>query len=170
MHCSALAASLVAVLLASLPACTITFREKPLLPVENDRNFSVGFQEGCWNTTQTVVEGFGPEIKEVRLEEENRAGLIVTDFAVLPDTGPDVKHLKKVAHTGNAGFIGGRYALTVTVREIRGERCKVKVVSRIEGYLGQEYGYQVLRSTGLLEEEILTRIGQELSSPAVAEG
>jgi len=53
------------------------------------------------------------------------------------------------------------------VREIRGGHAKVKIVARIEGYMGEEYGYQVLRSTGLIEETLFTRLNETLGTTPV---
>lgn len=156
----------VGLLLLALPACTITFREKPIEPLDTDRNFPVAL-DSCWETTSDVIRQFPPEIKESRFEPENEAGLIVTDFAVLPDRGEPHQHLDNIAYSRGARFIGGRYTLTTTLRKIRDGSCKVKVVARIEGYLGEEYGYQVLRSKGLLEETVFNRIEQRLGTAPV---
>lgn len=157
-----------AFLLLALPACTITFREKPIEPLDTDRNYAVPLEQ-CWSATQAVIEDFVPEVKEANFEPENEAGLIVSEFAVLADQGEPVNHLRQVAYARGAPFIGGRYTLTTTLRKVRDGTCKVKVVARIEGYLGEEYGYQVLRSTGLLEETIFERLGTQLGAEPVAD-
>lgn len=155
-----------AALLVALPACTITFRQKPIEPLDPDRNFEAPLDR-TWEATREVIAGFGPEIETAEFEDD--AGLIVTEFAVFPDAGPDYAQLDSAAYAQGFPFIGGRYTLTVTVREVRGEQTKVRIVPRIEGYLGEEYGYQTLRSTGLLEEELFGRISTELGVPPISE-
>lgn len=155
-----------AVLLLALPACTITFRERPLEPVDDDRNFDAPVQE-TWEVVQEVVHGFVDEIQRVEFEDD--AGIIVTEFAVLPDVGPPHQQLDEVALAQGYPFIGGRYSLTVTVRQVQGGQSKVRVVPRLEGYLGEEYGYQTLRTTGVLEQELFNRISGRLGQP-ISEG
>ncbi len=155
----------VVVLLVALPACTVTFRRKPIVPIDNDRNFDVGVQT-CWDTSRKVVTDFSSGVDDQVFQ--NNAGLLVTKYAVFSDSGnDDWRHLKRVAYSQGAPFIGGRYQLTLTTRTIRGGACKVRVVARIEGYMGEEYGYQALRSTGLLEQEIFDRISAALGAEPV---
>ena len=150
------------VLLLALPACTVTFRRKPIEPIDNDRNFEVGV-ETCWQTSRQVVVDFTSGVEDEQYDTTNQTGLLVTDYAVFSDTGDeDFNHLRRVAYSQGAPFIGGRYQLTLTTREIRGGSCKVRVVARIEGYMGEEYGYQALRSTGILEQELFDRISGAL--------
>ncbi|MFQ5743592.1 MAG: hypothetical protein ACE5HV_08385 [Acidobacteriota bacterium] len=153
-------------LLAALPACTVTFRQKPIAPLNTSRNYKTGVKD-AWTAAKAVIEEWPHEIQEANFEEENGAGLLTTDFKVLSDQGDKINHLKKVAYAQGASFIGGRYALTVTVREVRGGLSRIKVVARIEGYLGEDYGYQVLRSTGLLEEAVFNRINERLGTTPV---
>ncbi len=159
----------VVVLLVALPACTVTFRRKPIVPLDNDRNFDIGVQT-CWDTSRQVVTDFASGIDDEDFDPQNKAGLLVTKYAVFSDSGPDDwRHLKKVAYSQGAPFIGGRYQLTLTTRTIRGGACKVRVVARIEGYMGEDYGYQALRSTGLLEQEIFDRISKALGTEPVGD-
>ena len=154
----------VVLLLAALPACTVTFRRKPIVPIDNDRNFDVDVQS-CWDTSTKVVADFTSDVDEQEFAPQNNTGLMVTKYAVFSDSGDnDWQHLKRVAYAQGAPFIGGRYQLTLTTRTIRGGACKVRVVARIEGYMGEEYGYQALRSTGLLEQEIFDRISAALGT------
>lgn len=155
-------------LLLALPACTVTFRRKPIEPIDNDRNYTVEIAN-CWETSKQVVTDFTPGIEDESFEPANNAGLLVTDYSVFADTGDeDWRHLKRVAYSQGAPFIGGRYQLTLTTRLIRGGNCKVRVVARIEGYMGEEYGYQALRSTGVLEQEIFDRISTALGAEPVS--
>lgn len=157
----------VVLLLAALPACTVTFRRKPIVPIDNDRNFDVDVQS-CWDTSTKVVADFTSGVDEQEFDPQNNTGLMVTKYAVFSDSGDnDWQHLKRVAYAQGAPFIGGRYQLTLTTRTIRGGACKVRVVARIEGYMGEEYGYQALRSTGLLEQEIFDRISAALGTEPV---
>ena len=147
----------------------MTFRRKPIQPLDNDRNYGVPVTQ-CWETSKQVITGFVPDIEEATFAPANQAGMIVTEFKVLSDTGDeDYNHLKRVAYAQGAPFIGGRYQLTVTTRLIRGDRCKVRIVVRIEGYMGEEFGYQTLRSTGVIEEEIFGRISTALGAEPVTE-
>ncbi len=157
----------VVVLLVTLPACSVTFRRKPIVPIDNDRNYNVGVQI-CWDTSRKVVTDFTSGIEEEDFDPQNNAGLLVTRYAVFSDSGEnDWQYLKEVAYSQGAPFIGGRYQLTLTTRTVRGGACKVRVVARIEGYMGEEYGYQALRSTGLLEQEIFDQISVALGTEPV---
>ena len=152
------------VVLLALPACTVTFRRKPIEPIDNDRNYTVDLL-ACWDSSKQAVADFVDGVEDQTFDPNNNTGLLVTDYAVFADTGnEDWKHLKRVAYSQGAPFIGGRYQLTLTTRTIRGGACKVRVVARIEGYMGEEYGYQALRSTGVLEQEIFDRISAALGA------
>lgn len=151
-------------LLAILPtlACTVTFRRKPIEPIDNDRNYDVEVVT-CWEASRQVMTAFATGIESESFEADNDAGMLITDYAVFADTGDeDWRHLRRVSYSQGAPFIGGRYQLTLTTRQIRGGACKVRVVARIEGYMGEEYGYQALRSNGTLEQEIFNRISTQL--------
>ena len=155
----------VALLLVALPACQITWRQRPVEPLDRDRKYEMQYDQ-TWVAVQQVMRGFGLEVKEQR--QEGDVGLVDTEFKVLSDTDEDVNRLNKVAYTGPGGFIGGRYAMTVTVRGLNSGETKVKVVTRVEGFINEEYGYQVLRSTGLLENEVFVRIGNQLGTEPIA--
>ncbi len=155
---------LVAVILCLvvLPSCTVTFRRKPIEPIDNDRNFEVALQQ-CWQASRDVVADFANGVEDEQFDAESNTGLLVTEYAVFADTGDDDwRHLRRVSYSQGAPFIGGRYQLTLTTRGIRGGACKVRLVARIEGYMGEEYGYQALRSTGVLEQEVFDRISTQL--------
>ena len=69
----------------------------------------------------------------------------------------------------NKAFIGGRYALTVTTRNVRDSGTRVKVTTRVEGYISEEYGYQELRSRGIIEDREFAAIGESVgAAPAEA--
>jgi hypothetical protein len=158
------------VLLAALPACTVTFRRKPIEPIDNDRNFAVAIDQ-CWQESRRIVSDFAGGIEDEQYDNENNTGLLVTDYAVFSDTGDDDwNHVKRVSYSQGAPFIGGRFQLTLTTRTIRDGACKVRVVARIEGYMGEEYGYQALRSTGLLEQELFNRIALALGVEPTGDG
>jgi|TARA_B100000315_G_C14583953_1_gene591938 hypothetical protein len=155
------------VLLVALPACSVTFRRKPIVPIDNDRNYNVSVQT-CWDTAKKVVTDFSSGVEEEDFDPQNTTGLLVTRYAVFSDSGEnDWQYLREVVYSQGAPFIGGRYQLTLTTRTVRGGACKVRVVARIEGYMGEEYGYQALRSTGLLEQEIFDRISAGLGAEPV---
>ena len=157
----------VVLLLVVLPACTVTFRRKPIEPIDNDRNYEVAGL-ACWDTSRQAVANFATGIEQEDFDAQNNTGLLVSDYGVFPDSGvEDWKHLKKVAYSQGAPFIGGRYQLTLTTRPVRGGACKVRVVARIEGYMGEDFGYQALRSTGILEQEIFDRISTALGAQPV---
>jgi len=152
------------VLLLALPGCTVTFRRKPIEPIDNDRNYEVDVTE-CWDASRQVVADFANGVESESFEPQNQAGMLVTDYAVFADTGDeDWRHLRRVSYSQGAPFIGGRYQITLTTRTMRGGACKVRVVARIEGYMGEEYGYQALRSNGTLEQEIFGRISIALGT------
>ena len=72
-----------------------------------------------------------------------------------------------MAITGAGGFIGGRYTVTLTVRGVRNESIRVKVVTRVEGYINEEFSYQVLRSTGVIEREMFAALGRLLGTTPI---
>lgn len=147
-------------ILVALPACKITWREPTLEPLNTNRFYDAELEETCEAST-SVLEEFELEIDETQREEG--ACLIETDYRVLPDTGEDpIDHLEEVAITGRGPFIGGRYAVTITGRASRDEGTRLKVVTRIEGYINEEFGYQVLRSEGLIEDRIFQAVGDRL--------
>lgn len=156
------------VLLVFLTSCTVTFRRKPIEPIDNDRNYDVDVME-CWEASREVLTAFATGIESESFEQENDAGMMITEYAVFADTGDeDWRHLRRVSYAQGAPFIGGRYQLTLTTRRLRGEgACKVRVVARIEGYMGEEYGYQALRSNGTLEQEIFDRISTRLGAEPI---
>lgn len=155
--------ALVAGLLAAVPACTITWREPTIEPLDNDRVYAAGLESAC-AAAERVVRDFGLEVQETR--EQGGACLVESDFRVLPDIGDDpVDHLDEVAYVGVGGFIGGRYAVTVTARS-REDNTRIKVVTRIEGYVNEEFGYQVLRSRGVIEREMFAALADHLGQPA----
>lgn len=152
----------LAVLLLVMPGCSITWREPQLEPLNTNRFYDADLEATC-DAAQSVVEGLGLEVDDSQREE--RACLIATDYKVLADAGEDpLEHLGDVALIGPGPFIGGRYTVTVTGRGSRDGGTRLKVVTRIEGYINQEFGYQVLRSTGLIEERVFERVGSRLGA------
>ncbi len=156
---------LLLVALAALPACTITWREPTIQPLNTSRFYAAELNPTC-DAAQQAAATLGVPIQEVQQQE--RACLISTDFKVLPDTGENpLDHLKEVAWVGVGGFIGGRYSLTITARTVRDGGTRVRITTRIEGYVNEEFGYQVLRSKGLIESHLFDAIGQRLGTPPV---
>lgn len=155
---------LAAMLLVALPACSITWRQRPIEPLDTDRTYAAGFED-AWAAIERTVTGIELEVRD--RQQEDGVGLLETGYSVLSDTGDDINRLDKIAYAGPGGFIGGRYTLTVTVRSLRSGDTRVKVNTRIEGYVNEEFGYQVLRSRGLIEDRIFTRIGTALGTEPV---
>jgi len=147
----------------ALPACTITWREPTLQPLNANRFYASAVNTTC-HAAEQVIKDFGLTIKSAQYEE--RACLIETDFKVLSDTGDEpANHLKKVAWTGVGGFIGGRYTVTATGRSVRDGGTRVRVTTRIEGYINEEFGYQVLRSRGVIEDALFASLGEAVGEP-----
>ena len=116
--------------LLALPACQITWREPVLQPLNSNRYYDSGLETTCAAALQ-VVTRLGLSVKES--QEEERACLLETDFKVLSDFGDDpTEYLDKVAFVGVGPFIGGRYTLTVTTRDVRNSGTRVKVTTRVE--------------------------------------
>ncbi len=157
-------ASLLLVVLA-LPACQITWREPVLQPLNSNRYYDSTLETTCAAAEQ-VVTRLGLTVKESQQEE--RACLLETEFKVLSDIGEDpTEHLDRVAFVGVGPFIGGRYTLTVTTRNVRDSGTRVKVSTRVEGYINEEFGYQVLRSRGIIEERVFAAIGVSVGAAPV---
>ena len=68
---------------------------------------------------------------------------------------------------GAGVLIGVPSTLTVTTREVRNGGTRVRVSTRIEGYVNEEFGYQVLRSNGLIESNIFDAIGDRLGTTPI---
>ncbi len=146
-------------------ACQITWREPVIEPVNTNRFFDAELAPTC-DAAEQVVQALGLALEDV--QREDTACLLDTKFSVFPDEGDDpIDHLKSVAMVGAGGFIGGRYTLTVTTRDVRNGGTRVRVSTRIEGYVNEEFGYQVLRSNGLLERSIFDAIGVKLGADPV---
>lgn len=144
----------------ALPACQITWREPVLQPLNSNRYYDTNLETTC-DAAQKVVMNLGLTVKESQAQE--RACLLETDFKVLSDSGDDpTEHLDRIAFVGVGPFIGGRYALTVTTRDVRDSGTRVKVTTRVEGYISQEFGYQVLRSRGIIEDRVFAAIGESV--------
>ena len=156
---------LVALLVFFLPACTVTWREPTIEPLNTNRFYDSTLTDTC-DAVEAMITDFGLAIQSS--EREERACLLDTDFKVFSDTGDDdINHLKRVAWTGVGSFIGGRYTVTVTTRNVRDGGTRVRVSTRIEGYIDEEFGYQVLRSRGIIEESMFATIGQSLGASPV---
>lgn len=160
-----LARVLSAAVLVTLPACKITWREPTLEPLNTNRFYAAELNAVC-DASRDTLEDLG--LAETEFRQEDGACLLDTGWRVLSDTGEDpTNHLDEVAIIGPGPFIGGRYTVTITGRASRDEGTRLRVVTRIEGYINQEFGYQVLRSKGLLEDRIFAAIGDELGTPPV---
>ena len=150
-------------LLLGMSACQITWREPVIEPVNTNRFYDAELEPTC-DAAEQVVQSLGLALEDV--QREDSACLLDTKFRVFSDEGDDpTNHLGRVAMVGAGGFIGGRYTLTVTTRDVRNGGTRVRVSTRIEGYVNEEFGYQVLRSNGLLERSIFEAIGAQLGAP-----
>lgn len=159
---------LAALMILALPACTITLREPTLRPLNTNRFYAADLGATC-DAVDQALQKSGLAIKDS--QREDRACLVDTNFKVLSDTGEDpANHLKKVAWTGVGGFIGGRYTVTVTTRTVRDGGTRVRVSTRVEGYINEEFGYQVLRSRGIIEDTLFSSIAEQLGTAAVEAG
>ncbi len=157
--------SLVVGLTIVATGCTLTFKEPVLEPLNTNRFYDAEIADTC-SAVERVVADLGLEIKGSQHEE--RACLTDTQSKVFSDVGDEpTNHLKQVAWAGAGGFIGGRYTLTVTTRDVRDGGTRVRVTTRIEGYINEEFGYQVLRSKGLIEGRVFAAIGTALGTAAV---
>jgi hypothetical protein len=152
-------------LLLTFGACQITLREPVIEPLNTNRFFDAALEPTC-DAAEQVVEALGLAIEDV--QREGNACLLDTKFKVFSDEGDNpLDHLAKVAMVGAGGFIGGRYTLTVTTRDVRNGGTRVRVSSRIEGYVNEEFGYQVLRSNGTIEAGVFDAIGSRLGAAPV---
>jgi hypothetical protein len=155
-------------MLLGLTACQITWREPVIEPVNTNRFYDAELAPTC-DAVEQVVQSLGLSLEDV--QREDNACLLDTEFSVFSDQGDDpMRHLKRVAMIGAGGFIGGRYTMTVTTRDVRNGGTRVRVSTRIEGYVNEEFGYQVLRSNGLIERSVFDAIGAELGAPPVEAG
>ena len=152
-------------LLVALPGCQLTFREPRLEPLNTNRFYEAEIGPTC-DALAGIADALGLPVESDR--REDNACLIETGFRVFSDTGDDpIDSLPKAAHTGVGGFIGGRYFVTLTGRDVRDGGTRVRATVRIEGYINQEFGYQVLRSRGVIEQRIFDGVGSRLGVSAV---
>lgn len=151
--------------MAALPACQVTFREPTLQPLNTNRFYDAEVAATC-DAVEQVLQDMGLAV--MKRERQADACLIDTDPKVFPDTGDDpINHLKRSAFTAAGSFIGGRWFVTITGRDVRDGGARLRVVTRIEGYVNQEFGYQVLRSSGIIEDRIFAAVGDKLGVPPV---
>lgn len=157
--------ALAALTILTLPACTVTWREPVLQPLNASRFYDDEITATC-DAVEAVATRMGLTIKDTTRQE--RACLVETDFRVFSDAGDDpTEHLKRVAWTGVGRFIGGRYTTTITSRDVRDGGTRVRISTRIEGYISEEFGYQVLRSRGIIEDAMFAAIGVSLGTGPV---
>ena len=150
-----------------LPGCQLTFREPRLEPLNTNRFYEAEIGPTC-DALAEMANELGLPVESDR--REDNACLIETGFRVFSDTGDDpIDSLTKAAHTGVGGFIGGRYFVTLTGRDVRDGGTRVRATVRVEGYINEEFGYQVLRSRGVIEQRIFDGVGSRLGVSA-AEG
>lgn len=150
----------LAVCLLALPACRITFREPTIQPLNTNRFYDAEVAATC-DAVERVLQDLALPLKKA--DRQSSACLIDTDFKIFPDIGEEpTNHLKRSAFTGVGSFIGGRYFVTITGRDVRDGGSRLRVVTRIEGYINEEFGYQVLRSTGVIEDRIFAAVGEKL--------
>ena len=163
---SSVQSGLIVTMLVSLGACQITLREPVIEPLNTNRFYDAELDRTC-DAVEQVVQALGMTLEDVQREEN--ACLLDTEFKVFSDTGDDpLDHLARVAMVGAGGFIGGRYTVTVTTRDVRNGGTRVRVSTRIEGYVNEEFGYQVLRSNGVIEGRVFEQVGTQLGSAPVA--
>lgn len=157
--------SLMLPMLLVMGGCQITWREPVIEPLNTNRFYDAELAPTC-DAAEQVVQALGLTLGDV--QRENNACLLDTEFRVFSDEGDDpMNHLGRVAMVGAGGFIGGRYTLTVTTRDVRNGGTRVRVSTRIEGYVNEEFGYQVLRSNGLIESNIFDAIGDQLGTTPI---
>jgi len=148
-----------------LPLLLSMGAEPVIEPVNTNRFYDAPLGPTC-DAAEQVVQEFGLALEDI--QREDTACLLDTKFSVFSDEGDDpTDHLGRVAMVGAGGFIGGRYTLTVTTRDVRNGGTRVRVSIRIEGYVNEDFGYQVLRSNGLIERSIFDAIGARLGAPPV---
>jgi hypothetical protein len=152
-------------MLASVMGCQVTFREPKLEPLNTSRFFEAELGPTC-DALEAMAGSLGLAIENIR--REDTACMVETGFRVFSDTGDDpANHLSRAAYTGVGGFIGGRYFLTLTGRDVRDGGSRVRATVRIEGYINEEFGYQVLRSKGVIEERIFAGVAERVGAAAV---
>ncbi len=66
------------VVLLALPACTVTFRRKPIEPIDNDRNYDTAVA-ACWDSSRQAVTDFVDGIEDQSFDPGNQTGLLVTE-------------------------------------------------------------------------------------------
>ncbi len=155
-------------LLLGMGACQITWREPVIEPLNTNRFYDAELVSTC-DAAEQVVQELGLTLEDV--QREDNACLLDTKFSVFSDSGDNpMDHLGRVAMVGAGGFIGGRYTLTVTTRDVRNGGTRVRVSTRIEGYVNEQFGYQVLRSNGFIESNIFDAIGVRLGAAPIEAG
>lgn len=145
------------VLLAALPACSVTWRRPEVAPLDPVRVYPVAGSSACDAALQ-VLEELGLDGKATMRREQ--ACILESDYQRL-GTGPaGFDRLQDVAYVGGADlFSHGRYLLTASIREGDDGNARVRFTARIEGYDG---GYRTVRSNGAVEKDAFERLSRRL--------
>lgn len=153
---------IVGLLAATLNACSVTVKQPQIVPVNPVRTYSVGVEEVCDAALRVLAEMTLPVASET---PEATGCSIATEYKDISNRGDRLDHLREVAIIGNQGsFSHGRFLLTVTVKETSPSSTSVRVSSRIEGY---EASYQMLRTSGLIEATVFTKLDADLATIGV---
>lgn len=141
-------------------ACSVTWRQPEIRPLNPVRQFAVPAAALCDALLGALGE-LDLEAEAVTIEAD--ACLVETGYRRLTGGDDPLEQLREVAHTAGGDFFShGRFLVTASVRELD-EGSRIRLTTRIEGF---DAGYRVLRSTGLIEEELFERIAAKLKGPA----
>lgn len=150
---------IVGLLVATLHACSVTVKQPQIVPVNPVRTYSIGVEGVCDAALRVLAD---MKLAVASETPEATGCSIATEYKDISNRGDRLDHLREVAIIGNQGsFSHGRFLLTVTVKETSPSSTSVRVNSRIEGY---EASYQVLRTSGLIEATVFTKLDADLET------
>lgn len=149
-------AALAAAFLVS-PACSVTWRQPEIKPLDPTRQYRVTPAAACAAATAALA---ALELVVDERTDEDDSCLLQTEHRRLPETGGPVNSLRSVALVAATDdFTHGRYLVTASVRPVAGDLTRVRLTTRIEGY---DAGYRLLRSRGLIEDALFERLQAQL--------
>lgn len=155
---------LLTVAALGLPACSITWRQPEIVPLNPVEFYAVGIEPAC-DAAAEVFEALGLEVTETMRREQ--ACVLETGYARLDAPDDPFEHLRDVGHVSAADtFLHGRYLLTASIRQTARGNTRVRLTSRVEGYEGS---YRTVRSNGTIERVAFERLSERLGTEPLGE-
>lgn len=147
----------LAAVCVSLPACTVTWRQPTIAPIDPVRLFPVSAARAC-DAALTAFSGL--QLRPDETMRQDSSCVIETDYRSLDEPGDPFERLRDVGYVGG-GISHGRYLLTATIRENEDGQARVRLAARIEGI---DTSYVTVRSNGTIEKVAFERLSAVLGT------